>query len=218
MKLPAVYAILDGKVLAQRGLDLTVAAGALLEGGVKLLQLRWKEQYTREVYNQAAGIAELCQQARAQFVVDDRADIALLLDAGVHTGQDDLSPLDVRRVVGADAFVGVSTHNRHQFDEAARQPVSYIAVGPMYGTVSKDDPDPVVGISELARLRTRYDGPLVAIGGITRERAPEVWQAGADSVAIIGDLYPEFATEASIRNRAEEWMRLANEQSPRYSG
>lgn len=215
MKLSPVYAIVDGGVLANRGLDLVSTTQALLEGGIRLLQLRWKFCYTGDLFEQARQMASLCAEAGATFVINDRADIALLLEAGIHTGQDDLTPADVRRVVGPEALVGVSTHNEEQFLAATEGPVSYIALGPIYGTVSKERPDPVVGTAELARLRPHWTGPLVAIGGITRERAQEVWQSGADSVAIIGDLYPENATVASVRNRAEEWMRIANEQSRR---
>lgn len=215
MKLCPVYAIVDGDVLMRRGLDLVVAAEALLEGGIGLLQFRWKAHYTAAVYAQAKRIGGLCREAGATFVINDRADIAVLLNAGIHTGQDDLTPADVRRVVGPAALAGVSTHNGAQFEAATLEPVGYIALGPIYGTISKERPDPVVGSAELARLRPRWAGPVVAIGGITRERAPEVWQAGADSVAVIGDLYPEQSSKVSVRNRAEEWMRIANEQSRR---
>ncbi|MDZ4802664.1 MAG: thiamine phosphate synthase [Bryobacteraceae bacterium] len=215
MSLSPVYAIVDGDVLARRGLDLVTAAEALLEGGVTLMQLRWKGHYSAQVYQQAVRIAELTREAGATFVVNDRADIAALLNAGVHIGQDDLPPADVRRVVGPDTVIGISTHNAGQFEQAIQEPVSYIALGPIYGTISKERPDPVVGITELALLRQAWQGPLVAIGGITRERAPEVWRSGADSVAIIGDLYPEQASKSSVRDRAEEWMRIANEQSRR---
>lgn len=215
MKLCPVYAIVDGDVLARRGLDLTVAAEALLEGGVGLLQFRWKSNYTAAIYAQAKRIGALCREAGATFVINDRADIAVLLGAGIHTGQDDLAPEDVRRVVGPDALLGVSTHNAAQFEAATSEPVSYIALGPIYGTISKERPDPVVGTAELARLRPRWPGPVVAIGGITRDRASEVWKAGADSIAVIGDLYPERPSRASVRDRAEEWMRIANEQSRR---
>jgi thiamine-phosphate pyrophosphorylase len=218
MTLPPVYAIVDGDVLAKRCLEVVTAAEALLEGGIRLLQLRWKSQFGRHAYEQARQIAALCANAAAQFVVNDRADIAVLLGAGVHVGQEDLIPADVRTIVGPEAFVGVSTHNEAQFAAAVEEPVSYIALGPIYGTVSKERPDPVVGVAELARLRRLWSGPLVAIGGITRERAPEVWSAGADSVAVIADLFPgQNCTKAAVRSRAEEWMRIANEQHRRRS-
>jgi thiamine-phosphate diphosphorylase len=211
MTLPAVYGILDGHCLASRGLSITQAAEALVEGGLRLLQLRWKDTYTREVCAETATVARLCRDAGAVFVINDRADIALLANAGVHTGQDDLAPVAVRRVVGPGTIVGISTHNENQFREAMCAPVDYIALGPVYGTSSKARPDPVVGLSELARLSSLYDGPLVAIGGITRERAPDVWRAGAGSVAVISDLYPEPCTRAPVRSRAEEWIRIASE-------
>ena len=104
MKLSPVYAIVDGGVLCNRGLDLVSTTAALLEGGIRLLQLRWKFCFTGDLLEQARRMASLCAEAGAIFVVNDRADIALLLDAGIHTGQDDLSPADVRRVVAADRW------------------------------------------------------------------------------------------------------------------
>ncbi|MBC7927056.1 MAG: thiamine phosphate synthase [Bryobacteraceae bacterium] len=210
-----VYGILDGAVLAQRNLDVVSAAEALIEGGIRLVQLRWKQSYTREVYASAVQIARLCRDADVAFVINDRADVARLLDAGVHTGQDDLPVAAVRQIAGSACLIGVSTHSESQFTEAVQTEPSYIALGPIYGTVSKDRPDPIVGTETLARVRRHFEGPVVAIGGITRILAPEVWRAGADSVAVIGDLYPGDATKASVRERAEEWIQLANEQCSR---
>lgn len=240
MRLPAVCGIVDGEVLARKSLPMSIAAEALLEGGLRWLQFRWKGSYTREVYAEASRISEHCRAVGALLMINDRADIALLLDAGVHTGQDDLPPLEVRRIAGRDRIVGVSTHNEAQFVEALGAPVTYIAIGPMYATLSKERPDPVVGTTELARLcrmlpagvegslphgrgsvdssRAGFDGPVVAIGGITRERAPDVWKAGAGSVAIIGDLYPDHCTKAAVRARAEEWIRIMRASSEPSSG
>ena len=146
MTLPAVYGILDGHCLAGRRLSLTQAAEALIEGGLRLLQFRWKDTYTREICAEAAVVARLCRDAGAVFVINDRADIALLVNAGVHTGQDDLAPVDVRRVAGPGRIVGVLTHNESQFRDAMCTPVDYIALGPVVnGTTSKARPDPVVG-------------------------------------------------------------------------
>ena len=112
--------------------------------------------------------------------------------------------------IGPKITVGISTHNEAQFVEAVREPVDYVAIGPICQTSSKERPDPVVGVSELKRLRSLYSGPLVAIGGITRVRAPEVWSAGADSIAVINDLFPvEDCSKATVRARAEEWVNLA---------
>lgn len=209
--LPPVYAILDGAVLAARGIRMGEAAGALIEGGIRLLQIRWKQNFDRAVYEELQRTADACRQAGALLVVNDRADVALLLGAGAHVGQEDLRPADVRRVLPAPAILGVSTHNEEQFLQAQSDPVDYVALGPIYGTGSKLNPDPVVGVNELRRLRGESRLPVVAIGGISRDRAPEVWQAGADSVAVIADLYPAECTAASLAARAVEWMNIANE-------
>jgi thiamine-phosphate pyrophosphorylase len=203
-----VYAILDGPLLRNRGLPLTGAASALLDGGLRLLQLRWKDNWTAGVWEEAKRIASLCTEAGATLVVDDRADVARLLAAGVHVGQDDLPPAEARAIAGPDAIVGFSTHNEAQFRAATAQPVDYIALGPLFATTSKANPDPVVGVAELRRLRALTNKTVVGIGGITRERAHEVWLAGADSVAIIGDLYPPDGSLTSIRARAAEWVTM----------
>ncbi len=159
------------------------------------------------MFDAAERIAGLCRSAGALLVINDRADIALLLGAGMHAGQDDLPPSDVRRLMGPHALIGFSTHNERQFRAAAAAPVDYVALGPVFGTTSKDQPDPVVGTGELARLRALTNRPLVAIGGITRRNVREVFRAGADSVAVIGDLLGGRRTASDIRVSAEEWVR-----------
>jgi len=141
--------------------------------------------------------------------VDDRADIAMLLEAGLHLGQDDLPPRDARRLLGPDAAVGFSSHNIAQLSAAGGEPVSYVAFGPVFPTASKRNPDPVTGIEALRECRAMVEKPLVAIGGITRETAAAVWAAGADSVAVIGDLLPVELNSLSLRQRMEEWQLLA---------
>ena len=128
-------------------------------------------------------MARLCRENGTLLIVDDRADFALLLEAGLHVGQDDLSPRDARKLIGTEATLGYSSHNMGQLAAAGGEPVDYVAIGPIFATASKRNPDPVVGVDELGRLRPMIDQPLVAIGGITMENAPEVWSAGADSVA-----------------------------------
>jgi thiamine-phosphate pyrophosphorylase len=148
----------------------------------------------------------LCRQARVPLIIDDRADIALLLHAGLHVGQDDLPPRDARGLIGAEAVLGYSTHNREQLAAAAQEPVSYLAIGPVFATQSKVNPDPVVGVLRLREWRRLTDKPLVAIGGITRENARSVLDAGADSVAVIGDLLPPDCAAGAIRKRFEQWQ------------
>jgi thiamine-phosphate pyrophosphorylase len=215
MTLPPVYPIVDGPLLTARGLRLTLAAESLLEAGMRMLQIRWKDGYSSEVYAEAQAIAEMCRQVGALLVVNDRVDVAGLLGTGVHVGQDDLPVAETRRLIGEAAVLGVSTHNISQLRAALPQRVDYVAFGPVFTTGSKLNPDPVVGVAGVegaSRIaRSVNTVPLVAIGGITRESAPSVWRAGADSVAIIGDLYPSDATKASVRARAEEWTKIAHE-------
>jgi thiamine-phosphate pyrophosphorylase len=193
MKLPAFYPIVD-----------TVsAAEALLEAGARILQFRHKGFFSRSVFEEASRIAELCRSSGALFVVNDRADVAALLNAGLHVGQDDLSPVDARRILPAASMLGFSTHNEQQLSAGDLEPVDYLAIGPIFATGSKQNPDPVVGLDGLRKLRSLTKRPLVAIGGITRELAPKVFEAGADSIAVIGDLFPD------VRARAEEWITIS---------
>lgn len=210
MLLPRFYPIVDTELLEARGFGAVEAAAALLEAGVRILQYRHKGQFTRARYEEAGRIAALAREAGALFVVNDRADIAALLDAGLHLGQDDLSPADARRVVGGARVVGYSTHNEAQMRQALDQCVDYVAFGPVFVTSSKHNPDPTVGLELLRRVRGLTDKPLVAIGGITRDTAGAVFEAGADSVAVIGDLYPTTLDAAGLRGRGEEWRSITD--------
>lgn len=200
MNLPAFYPIVSS----------VTAAEILLEAGARILQYRNKNFFSRAAFEDAGRIAALCRKARALFVVNDRADVAKLLGAGLHLGQDDLAPSDARRILPAPAIIGFSTHNEQQLRVGDREPVDYLAIGPIFATGSKQNPDPVVGLDRLRSLRALTHKPLVAIGGITRERAPQVFAAGADSVAIIGDLYPDPCTPAALRARAAEWVAISD--------
>jgi len=203
-----VYPILDCDTLARRGCAPSDAAKALLDAGAKILQYRHKEFWSRDVVTEAEGIAELCRARGVLFIVNDRADYAKLLGAGLHLGQDDLPPKAARELLGPDAVIGYSTHNAAQLQAAGSEPVDYLALGPIYGTASKRNPDPVVGAANLRAWRALVQQPLVAIGGITRANAQEVWDAGADMVAVIGDLYPDVCDAGSIGKRTGEWLRL----------
>ena len=206
--LPRVYPILDTGTLERLNCGLIDAAAALLEGGARILQLRHKRFWGREIFEQAQKIAALCTEAGATFIVNDRADYANLLHAGLHLGQDDLLPAAARAVVGAQAIVGFSTHNPEQMRAAQYEPVDYVAFGPVFSTVSKERPDPCVGIEGLRTVRALTLKPLVAIGGITRENASVCWSAGADSVAVIADLYPNPCSARALRDRMAEWLRI----------
>ena len=209
MRFPRVYPILDTETLAQHGIALDTAAAALLEGGAGILQVRQKGHWTRQVFESARQVACLCREAGAVLVVNDRADFAMLLEGGLHIGQEDLAPRDARKLIGPDALLGFSSHNLEQLSAAGGEPVDYVALGPVYPTSSKHNPDPVVGVDEVRRLRPLIEKPLVAIGGITRANAAGVFNAGADSVAVISDLVPQSPTARSLRERMEEWQRIA---------
>ena len=208
MRLPRVYPILDTESLDRRAVALETAAAAFLEGGAGILQIRHKRHWSRAFFESARTVARLCREAGAALIVNDRADFAMLLDAGLHVGQDDLSPRDARRLMGPDAAIGYSSHNMMQLCAAGGEPVDYVALGPIFSTASKLNPDPVTGLEEIRRCRSLIEKPLVAIGGITQENACDVWKAGADSVAIIAGLLPEPATAHSLRERMEQWQLL----------
>src|SRR5579864_4413705 len=206
MVLPRFYPILDTAVAVRSGIDPVRAAEQILQAGARILQFRHKGFLSREAFAWLERIAELASTAGATLVINDRADLARLIEAAaLHLGQDDLLPSIARRVVAADAVVGFSTHNEAQLRAACEEPVDYLALGPIFGTVTKENPDPTVGLDEMRRLRPLSTRPLVAIGGITRATARQVLDAGADSVAVIGDL---FAEGGNIRARAKEWIRL----------
>ncbi|MGH9720776.1 MAG: thiamine phosphate synthase [Bryobacteraceae bacterium] len=208
MTLPRLYPILDTESLARVGCPLETAARATLEGGARILQLRHKGHWPRELFTEAVRIRQMARDAAATFVVNDRADFAALLDAGLHAGQDDLSPSNARRVIGVRPL-GFSTHNEAQLRAAASLPCDYLALGPIFSTGSKRNPGPLVGVERLHQWRRLTMRPLVAIGGITREHARAVWDAGADSVAVIGDLLVEPYSFEALRRRIEEWLKLA---------
>lgn len=180
----------------------------MLEAGAGILQFRHKGFWDREVFARARQVSLLCADSSALFIVNDRADYAMLLGAGIHLGQEDLLPADARKVVGEDAVIGFSTHNPGQMRLAQSEPVDYVAFGPVFGTTSKERPDPTVGIEGLRAVRALTDRPLVAIGGIALENASFCWRAGADSLAIISGILPNPCSYQGIRERMEEWFRL----------
>jgi len=210
MKLPRVYPILDTESLDRRGIAIETAAAALLEGGAGILQIRHKGHWSRDFFTAARQVARLCRENGTPLIVDDRADFALLLDAGLHVGQDDLSPRDARKLIGTEATLGYSSHNMAQLVAAGGEPVDYVAIGPIFATASKRNPDPVVGVAEIVRCRAMIEKPLVAIGGISYENAPDMWDAGADSVAIIAAVLPEPPSARAIRERMEQWNALSS--------
>jgi thiamine-phosphate pyrophosphorylase len=206
--LPRLYVILDAGLI--RG-PLQVVAGQLLDVGVRLLQYRGKNVPAREMLEGSTQLAQLAREKGATFFVNDRPDVAWLAGAdGVHVGQDDLSVDQARALVGIDRWVGVSTHNLEQFDKAAATSADYIAIGPIFTTGSKANPDPVVGAEMIRRVRPLTNKPIVAIGGIRLDTAAEVLAAGADSVAVISDII----AAAHPATRARQFLeRLAVPQA-----
>jgi thiamine-phosphate pyrophosphorylase len=184
---PFLYPVLDVASLGERSVGAVIAA--LARGGVRIVQLRAKEVEDRLLVELAREARDATRSEGVLFLVNDRPDVALIVGAdGVHVGQDDLSPRPIRALLGADAIVGLSTHDLAQVAVAAGEPVDYVAIGPVFPTLTKARPDPVVGVELLRRARARVGLPLVAIGGITPDNARTVVEAGADGVAVISGL------------------------------
>ena len=199
---PKLYVILDQGLLRAPA---TQCAEQLLVAGVRLLQYRYKTGSARELLNTSRELVAIAMPFSAQVVVNDRPDIAVLAGAaGVHVGQDDLDPEQARNLIGPANWVGVSTHNLEQFRRAAATSADYIAVGPVFSTSSKVNPDPVVGLGFIRQVRALSAKPIVAIGGITLERAAEVILAGADSVAVISDIL----SAPRPGDRAKQYLEL----------
>jgi len=179
-----LYPVTDVRI---SGLSHAEQVARFSAGGATLIQLREKHLSPRELYREAEEALRVAHARGARLMINDRVDIALALQAdGVHLGQDDLSPSVARRLLGERAVIGFSTHNIEQAQAAANMPVDYIAIGPIFSTATKADPDPVVGLDGLRRVREVIGGiPLVAIGGVSAQNAAKVISAGADAVAVI---------------------------------
>jgi thiamine-phosphate pyrophosphorylase len=214
MVLPRLYAILDAGCFADAN-ALYAAAEELVSAGVALLQYRNKSGNSRQMLERARELkkrfgshpvakdATRVGQSPVRLIMNDRADLSLIAQFdGVHVGQDDLSPESVGRIIGLDRWLGVSTHNPAQLAEADKTSADYLAIGPVFSTFSKEKPDPVVGLEGVRHARQLTRRPLVAIGGITRQNAASVIEAGADSVAVISDLLRD------PRKSAEEFLRI----------
>ena len=199
--LPRLYPVLDTSCFT--GIyDLLAAAEAFSAIGITALQYRNKSGHAREMLDQARKLRQRLGNS-VKLIMNDRADLALVAGFdGVHVGQDDLSPEGARKVIGSNLWLGVSTHNPEQVQGADKTSADYIAVGPVFATSSKANPDPVIGLEGVCRARELTRKPLVAIGGITRANCRAVIEAGADSVAVISDLVRE------PQKSAEEFLRI----------
>lgn len=209
MRLPRLYPIIDASFFATQS-DPTAAvvrfAQELLLGGATLIQYRNKSANVRQMLSHARELRRATYNS-AKLIMNDRSDLCLAAGCdGVHLGQDDLSPVAARQIFSAAGkeglWVGFSTHNPQQVQEADGFPVDYIAVGPVFATASKANPDPVIGLEGVRQARRATAKPLIAIGGITKGNCLEVMAAGADSVAVISDLIE------SPRKSTEEFLRI----------
>jgi len=206
LKLSRLNAIVDVDASERAGWDPVDLARAFVDGGATFLQIRAKQASSARLLDLALRIGDAVRPAEAMVIVNDRADVARLAGAGVHVGQDDLSPRDVRAVVGAAAIVGLSTHTVEQMQAAVREPVSYVAIGPAFSTATKATRYDAIGLETVraaAEVAHAAGLPLVAIGGITLARMRDVVDAGADAVAVIGDL---LAT-GDPAGRVREYLR-----------
>lgn len=209
--LPALYPILDAGFLPadkSRGKVLAGLVAGLAEAGVEILQYRNKQRRDADILRDAE-IIRAAAAASLRLILNDYVDLVAVTGfGGVHLGQQDMPPGEARSRLGTDLIIGVSTHNEAQLRAAALEPADYIAIGPVFATASKENPDPVVGIDGVRLARRLTEKPVVAIGGITLENVAEVWAAGADSVALISNIFGAV----DPLHAAAEFMRI--NQSP----
>ncbi|BCA53516.1 Thiamine-phosphate synthase [Nitrospira sp. KM1] len=182
--LSGLYVILDPTVRPERPLDEVLKDA--VRGGARIVQYRNKAASMKQAYGEASALRTIAKAVGATFIVNDRCDLALAVDAdGVHVGQDDLPYAEARAIMGPDKIVGLSTHSPAQVEAAARFRPDYIGYGPIFTPLSKTDHDPVVGIEGLRAVRSLITVPIFAIGGIRAEHVGEIIRAGANGVAVI---------------------------------
>ncbi len=210
MLLPSIYPITDAAI---SGLTHTEQVRRLASGGATLIQLRDKSASSREFFEEAAAAVNLGREIGVKIIINDRVDIALAAHAdGVHLGQEDISPIEARRIMGADVIIGYSTHSVEQAQTAISLPIDYLAFGPVFPTTTKANPDPVVGTGVIALIkRISEDLPLVAIGGIGPGEVAGVLNAGADSAAMIsGLLHDPSAIADTYRKLVDDITNMNN--------
>jgi thiamine-phosphate pyrophosphorylase len=205
-----LYPILDAGLLFRAGLSIEGFARELRQAGIRFLQYRDKEATDEVVLERAALLRNIFPDSC--LILNDRVSLvsAARYD-GIHVGQEDLSPSQTRAILGQDVLIGVSTHGEDQLRTAADGPAEYLAIGPVFATASKQDPDPVVGLEGVRAARAMTTKPLVAIGGISRFNCAAVIQAGADSVAVISDLIPRPG--GSTGKLVEEFLAVLSDQT-----
>ena len=201
LSFPKLYPITD---LRLSGIPHEDQIESLVAGGATLIQLRDKTASPRELYDSALAAVKIARRLGVLLIINDRVDVAIAAGAdGVHLGQDDLPPERARALLGPDRVIGFSTHTLEQATAANSLPIDYVAIGPMFQTSTKEKPDPVVELEVLGEIKRRISKPLVAIGGITLERAGLVIEAGADSVAVISDLH----STGDLTERTREFLQ-----------
>jgi thiamine-phosphate pyrophosphorylase len=190
--IPPLYPILDAAFLPadeSRGKILAGLVAGLAKAGVGILQYRNKQGSDADILLDAEVMRAAAPDS-LMLMLNDYVDLVAEVGfRGVHLGQTDIPPREARALLGPDTLIGISTHNEAQLQAAAPEPVDYVAIGPVFATASKKNPDPVVGVEGVRRARQLTDKPLVAIGGITLANVAEVWAAGADSVAVISGIF-----------------------------
>lgn len=202
MRINGLYAIIDNSL--KPSISNIEIARKVLDGGARIFQLRGKGLSSRKLLEEAREIRELTRKAGALFIVNDRADIALLSDAdGVHLGQDDLPIAEARKILGKDKVIGISTHNIEQAMKAASEGADYIGFGPVFGTTTKADAEEAKGLQALQEVRKSVNIPVVAIGGIIIENVVDVLSAGADAVAVISAIVKADDIEGAARRFLE---------------
>ena len=201
MDFSRLYAIVDVDLADDYGWSPTDLGEAIIKGGGRLLQIRAKRSSSESFLACADSLVDLARSSNTSIIVNDRVDVAKLSGAsGVHVGQDDLSVSRIRRILGNDAVIGLSTHCRSQVDLAVQESVAYIAVGPVFATRSKETGYQPVGLELVRYAATQWpQSIIVGIGGITLERAPSVIEAGANAVAVISDLLTDGDPERRTR-------------------
>jgi thiamine-phosphate pyrophosphorylase len=202
--LPRLYPILDAEALSRVGLSLEAAARAYYAAGVRWTQYRDKAASDGEVVERMRLLRTVFPPEDSTLILNDRVHLCAITAAdGLHIGQEDMPPDEARRMLGEERLLGVSTHNAEQLRAVlATGAADYVAIGPVFGTQSKRNPDPLIGLDGVASARALTHLPLVAIGGITQENAPTVIEAGADAVGVISALLPEggHSTDERLRD------------------
>jgi thiamine-phosphate pyrophosphorylase len=204
IELPKIYPITNVEISKISHVE---QVQQLIKGGAKLIQIREKKATSRDFFEQAQKCLEIAKKSNVKILINDRIDIALAVKAdGVHLGQDDLSPIYARQILGEKAIIGFSTHSVSQAIKAVKLPINYVAIGPIFQTTTKENPDEIVGLNGLNQVKNAIgDFPLVAIGGINLENAQKVFENGANSIALISAILDK---SSEIEKKIAEFLSI----------